>query len=111
MPPSKKSAKSIDFCRLPLSSSNFGNQSEIDARIGTTGQWKTIATVYSVAGADAEDIAYQIIDAMTFRQQAQGLFKDVRAFLKGQLKGNNLTKKDLQEAENLLDRIMSASGE
>lgn len=52
MPPSKKPqkpVKSIDFCLLPLASSTFGNQSEIDAQIEAAGKWKTIATVYSVA--------------------------------------------------------------
>ncbi|MDD4616009.1 MAG: hypothetical protein PHW76_02685 [Alphaproteobacteria bacterium] len=74
MPPSKKSnkaAKSIDFCSLPLTSSNFGSQSEIDAEVGTPPQWKTIATVYSAADVDAEDIANQIMLAMSGRPKMQ----------------------------------------
>ncbi|MDD4616149.1 MAG: hypothetical protein PHW76_03410 [Alphaproteobacteria bacterium] len=74
MPPSKKNekaAKSIDFCLLPLTNSTFGSQSEIDAQVGVPAQWKTIATVYSVVGVDAEDIANQIMLAMIWHPKMQ----------------------------------------
>lgn len=96
---------------VPLASLTFGNKSEIDARLEANGPWKTIATVYSVAGADAEDIANQIINAMTFRHQAQPVLHEVDAFLKALLDADGLSRKAAHETLTFLVRIQSASVE
>jgi hypothetical protein len=49
---------------LPWSCTQFGNQSEIEAFVGSTGKRETIADVHGVAGVDAEDMADFIVRAV-----------------------------------------------
>jgi hypothetical protein len=42
---------------------SFGNESEIDVRL-PDGNWETIATIRSVAGMDADEIASHIVKAI-----------------------------------------------
>ena len=55
----------------PWVSSSFGRQAEIDGFNPTTGTWDTIATVNSIAGIDAEDIAALIVEAVAAYQAKQ----------------------------------------
>ncbi len=55
----------------PWTYTNFGNHSEIEAFIESTGTWETIAEVHSVADMDAEDIADFIIRAVSAYAQRE----------------------------------------
>jgi hypothetical protein len=68
----QKSIETVNQFASPLTFTTFGDQSEIDAKIDATGQWETIATVHSVAGIDAEEIAQFIVEAVTMRQELLG---------------------------------------
>jgi len=46
---------------LPWKHTCFGKESEVEALIPATGTWETIATVRTVNGVDAEDMAAFIV--------------------------------------------------
>lgn len=50
------------------SCSLFGDKSEIDVFVESTGRWETVAEVHAVGGFDAEDIAAFIAEAVTARR-------------------------------------------
>lgn len=62
--PTKKQ-KATDLSTLRFVCTRFGDCSEIDAFIQTTGKWETVATIYPVAGIDAEDIAEFFVHAVS----------------------------------------------
>jgi len=53
------------------SCSLFGDKSEIDVFVESTGQWETAAEVHAVGGYDAEDIAAFITEAITARRNGR----------------------------------------
>jgi len=61
---SKSSIEKSIMATLPWTCTNFGGHSEIEARLGATGSWETLATVHSVDGIDAEDIANFVIQVI-----------------------------------------------
>jgi len=76
MPRQNKKPKPIDARKLllarPLTSTNFGNLSEIDVYIEATDTWETVATINSVGGIDAEDIAAFIVSAVAAYVEVRG---------------------------------------
>ncbi len=56
--------------QMALSGTHFGNQSDIDVFVAATGQWETLATVHSVVGIDAEDLAAFILASIQQRSGA-----------------------------------------
>ena len=67
----KASPEQAILATRPWVSSSFGRQAEIDGFNSTTGTWDTIATVNSMAGVDAEDIASFIVKAVAAYQAKQ----------------------------------------
>lgn len=65
--PPKLNAPVVERELTKWSCSLFGNNSEIDVFVESTGRWETAAEIYGVGGFDAEDIAAFIAEAiMTF---------------------------------------------
>ena len=50
------------------SCSLFGDKSEIDVFVESTGRWETVAEIHAVGGVDAEDIAAFITEAVIARR-------------------------------------------
>ncbi|MDD4600962.1 MAG: LuxR C-terminal-related transcriptional regulator [Negativicutes bacterium] len=73
MPVTKKNrqtkGRNADLSSTHLVCTSFGNRSEIEAFIETTQKWETIATIYSVAGIDAEDFAEFVASAIRNRRK------------------------------------------
>jgi hypothetical protein len=96
-----------------LTNSTFGSQSEIDAQVGTPRQWKTIATVYSVADVDAEDIANQIMLAMSCRPKMQAALDVARTSLEACRACEHLDAKikaDIKGAIEIIRKITDEFG-
>jgi hypothetical protein len=68
---SKVSVEKVILATLPWSSSSFGKQAEVDGFNPTSGKWETIATVNTIAGIDAEDVASFMVEAVIAYQKAQ----------------------------------------
>jgi hypothetical protein len=58
------------------SCSLFGNKSEIDVFVESTGKWETAAEVHAVGGFDAEDIAAFITQAIAAHRVCRSLAKE-----------------------------------
>ena len=57
---------------LPMASSLFGKQAEIDGFNPVSGRWETIAVIDGIAGVDAEDIAAFIVESvLAYQSQKQ----------------------------------------
>jgi hypothetical protein len=90
---------------VPWTSSGFGNESEIDARMQATGHWETLATVRSVDGFDADDIAGFIIIAVNNYKKTQTLLKKVRATIELCQKSDGLNSKIKQNIDETLGAL------
>ncbi|MDR3613001.1 MAG: hypothetical protein P4L53_05495 [Candidatus Obscuribacterales bacterium] len=104
-----KPVQKTNLAALPLACTTFGDQSEIDVRIDATGKWETIATIRSVAGFDAEDIASVIVHSVSARQETQKILQDVTGIMGACLTGNPLSKKVAQEMQTLLRRAQAVT--
>lgn len=63
--PPKLNAPVVERELTKWSCSLFGNKSEIDVFVESTGRWETAAEIYGVGRFDAEDIAAFIAEAIT----------------------------------------------
>jgi hypothetical protein len=89
---------------MPWTCTYFGRQAEIDAYISTTGNWETIATVYSVAGFDAEDTASLIIRAVNGYEKTQNLLRDIISMMDTSVKDITIAERVKHNVESLLYR-------
>jgi hypothetical protein len=53
------------------SCSLFGDKSEIDVFVESTGRWETAAEVHAVGGVDAEDVASFILQAISAQKEVK----------------------------------------
>ena len=102
---SKKITGGIDLASLPMTCTSFGDHSEIDALIESTGQWETLATIHSVAGIDAEDIASFVVHSVSVRQKVQKILCDMTVVIGDSLAGDNLSKGGVQVVRGFLEQV------
>lgn len=89
---------------LPWTSTNFGQQAEIDAFMAASRTWETLATVHAVGGVDAEDVASFLVNAVNSWDELRCLLKKTSIALEKYQGGEALTPKDWRKNAVVLAR-------
>ena len=96
---------------VTLSSTNFGGKAEIDAYLGLTSTWETIATVHPIEGiVDAEDVASFIASNVNRSQKINNvLIKQAIIVLEACLACEGISLKARRSAEAVLILFRAAA--